>query len=355
MSYWRVAVDEINYRRFFDVNDLAALRMDETGVFDSTHRLIFELIDRGLIDGLRIDHVDGLYDPEAYLERLQWKPLYVVVEKILAPHERLPETWPVQGTTGYEFAALTTSWLVCNDYEVRMTRRYRQFTESDASFEQIAYDSKRLVMRSSLAAEIEVLATQLDRIAQLDRRTADFTRAGIREADSRSDRVLSGLPHLCFASRRQRRGSTPRELGRERRAQAQCRRRAQRVRLPARRAARRAQRRQVRVDATRDAGIRDEVPAGHFAGCGQGRRRYRALSLQPTGVSERGRQRSGPVRHAVVSVASVQRGARAGPGRTRCSRPRRTTRSAAKTSVRASPCSASYRICGSCISRAGRD
>jgi len=182
LSYWRVAVDEINYRRFFDVNDLAALRMDETGVFDSTHRLIFELIDRGLIDGLRIDHVDGLYDPEAYLERLQWKPLYLVVEKILAPHERLPETWPVQGTTGYEFAALTTSWLVCNDYEVRMTRRYRQFTESDASFEQIAYDSKRLVMRSSLAAEIEVLATQLDRIAQLDRRTADFTRAAIREA-----------------------------------------------------------------------------------------------------------------------------------------------------------------------------
>jgi (1->4)-alpha-D-glucan 1-alpha-D-glucosylmutase len=182
LSYWRVAVDEINYRRFFDVNDLAALRMDETGVFDSTHRLIFELIDRGLIDGLRIDHVDGLYDPEAYLERLQWKPLYVLVEKILAPHERLPETWPVQGTTGYEFAALTTSWLVCNDYEVRMTRRYRQFTESDASFEQIAYESKRLVMRSSLAAEIEVLATQLDRIAQLDRRTADFTRAGIREA-----------------------------------------------------------------------------------------------------------------------------------------------------------------------------
>ena len=135
-----------------------------------------------MIDGLRIDHVDGLYDPQAYLERLQPKPLYVVVEKILAPYERLPETWPVHGTTGYEFAALTTSWLVCNEYEVRMTRRYRQFTESDASFEQIAYDSKRLVMRSSLAAEIEVLATQLDRIAQLDRHTADFTRAAIREA-----------------------------------------------------------------------------------------------------------------------------------------------------------------------------
>ncbi len=182
LSYWRVAVDEINYRRFFDVNDLAALRMDEAGVFDSTHRLTFELIERGMIDGLRIDHVDGLYDPQAYLERLQTKPLYVVVEKILAAYERLPETWPVHGTTGYEFAALTTSWLVCNEYEARMTRRYRQFTESDATFEQIAYDSRRLVMRSSLAAEIEVLATQLDRIAQLDRHTADYTRAAIREA-----------------------------------------------------------------------------------------------------------------------------------------------------------------------------
>ncbi len=182
LSYWRVAGDEINYRRFFDVNDLAALRMDESGVFDNTHRLTFELIERGLIDGLRIDHVDGLYDPHAYLERLQAKSKYIVVEKILAPYERLPEAWPVQGTTGYEFGALTTSWLVCNDYEVRMTRRYRQFTEHDATFEQVAYDSRRLVMRSSLAAEIEVLATQLDRIAQLDRHTADYTRAAIREA-----------------------------------------------------------------------------------------------------------------------------------------------------------------------------
>ncbi len=182
LSYWRVAVDEINYRRFFDVNDLAALRMDEAGVFDRTHRLIFELIEQGMIDGLRIDHVDGLYDPQAYLERLQQKHVYVVVEKILAAHERLPEAWPVHGTTGYEFAALTTSWLVCDEYEARMTRRYRQFTQSNEPFEQVAYEGKRLVMRSSLAAEIEVLATQFDRIAQLDRHTADFTRAAIREA-----------------------------------------------------------------------------------------------------------------------------------------------------------------------------
>lgn len=190
LSYWRVAVDEINYRRFFDVNDLAALRMNERSVFDATHQLIFELIDAGSIDGLRIDHSDGLYDPEEYFLWLQERfggepgrrPLYVVTEKILAAHERLPESWLVHGTTGYDYAALQTTWLVCGDEESRMTRRYRNFTENETSFETLVYDSKRLVMRSSLAAEVEVLATQLDRIAHLDRHTADFTRAALREA-----------------------------------------------------------------------------------------------------------------------------------------------------------------------------
>lgn len=190
LSYWRVAVDEINYRRFFDVNDLAALRMNERSVFDTTHQLIFELIDAGSIDGLRIDHSDGLYDPEEYFLRLQERfgggperrPLYVVTEKILAAHERLPESWLVHGTTGYDYAALQTTWLVCGEEETRMTRRYRSFTENEESFESIAYESKRLVMRSSLAAEVEVLATQLDRIAHLDRHTADFTRAALRDA-----------------------------------------------------------------------------------------------------------------------------------------------------------------------------
>ncbi|WP_129776776.1 malto-oligosyltrehalose synthase [Peristeroidobacter soli] len=190
LSYWRVAVDEINYRRFFDVNDLAALRMNERSVFDVTHRLIFELIDAGSIDGLRIDHSDGLYDPEEYFLWLQerfgggpgQRSLYVVTEKILAAHERLPESWLVHGTTGYDYAALQTTWLVSGDEESRMTRRYRAFTENEASFETLAYESKRLVMRSSLAAEVEVLATQLDRIAHLDRHTADFTRAALREA-----------------------------------------------------------------------------------------------------------------------------------------------------------------------------
>lgn len=190
LSYWRVAVDEINYRRFFDVNDLAALRMNERSVFDVTHQLIFELIDAGSIDGLRIDHSDGLYDPEEYFLWLQERfgggpgrrPLYVVTEKILAAHERLPESWLVHGTTGYDYAALQTTWLVNGDDEPRMTRRYRSFTENEVSFETLVYECKRLVMRSSLAAEVEVLASQLDRIAHLDRHTADFTRAALREA-----------------------------------------------------------------------------------------------------------------------------------------------------------------------------
>lgn len=190
LAYWRVAVDEINYRRFFDVNDLAALRMNEQAVFESTHAFIFELIEQGKIDGLRIDHSDGLYDPKAYFERLQQrfaaggeeKPLYVVTEKILAGHENLPETWLVHGTTGYDFTALVTNWLVCGEEERRVTRRYRQFTGNTQGFEEIAYRSKKLVMSASLAAEVEVLATQLDRIAQLDRHTSDFTRAALRDA-----------------------------------------------------------------------------------------------------------------------------------------------------------------------------
>ena len=192
LSYWRVAVDEINYRRFFDVNDLAALRMNEREVFETTHELIFELIERAASTGcasiiptactIRSATSSGCSSASAPTRRA--KPLYVVTEKILAAHERLPETWLVHGTTGYDFAALSTTWLVCGDEETRMTRRYRQFTENDASFDEIAYESKKLVMRASLAAEVEVLATQLDRIAQLDRHTADFTRAAMREAIS---------------------------------------------------------------------------------------------------------------------------------------------------------------------------
>ena len=115
LAHWRVASEEINYRRFFDINELAAVRMEDPDVFEEAHRLVFRLLQEGAIDGLRIDHVDGLYDPGDYLRRLQARarelgvgdgdrPLFIVVEKILGPDEPLPDSWPVDGTTGYEFA-----------------------------------------------------------------------------------------------------------------------------------------------------------------------------------------------------------------------------------------------------------
>jgi (1->4)-alpha-D-glucan 1-alpha-D-glucosylmutase len=191
LSYWRVAVDEINYRRFFDVNSLAALRMDDPRVFDATHGLLLELVKQGVIDGLRIDHPDGLYDPAEYFERLQApfregaeskRPLYVVAEKILAAHERLPDNWVVDGTTGYEFAAAVGAWLVDGSAARALDAAYRSFVGRPVVLDDVTYESRKLVMRSVLAAEVGVLATQLDRIAQADRHTADFTRAALREA-----------------------------------------------------------------------------------------------------------------------------------------------------------------------------
>ena len=119
LAFWRAAADEINYRRFFDINDLAALSMEDPGVFEHTHQRVREWLARGDVNGLRIDHPDGLYAPKEYFERLQAmavalspntagenpKPLYIIVEKILASHEHLPESWPIHGTTGYDFAA----------------------------------------------------------------------------------------------------------------------------------------------------------------------------------------------------------------------------------------------------------
>jgi (1->4)-alpha-D-glucan 1-alpha-D-glucosylmutase len=200
LAYWRVAADEINYRRFFDINELAALRMENEAAFEATHRFALELAAEGKIEGLRIDHPDGLYDPGRYFRRLQDRygqlagvdaaalagerprPLYVVVEKIVAPHEHLPETWPVHGTTGYRFANVVNGLLVDTEARARVDRVWRAFVGSEAlDFEEAAYLGKRLIMRSALAGELTVLATQLLRIARADRRTRDFTQNTLRQ------------------------------------------------------------------------------------------------------------------------------------------------------------------------------
>lgn len=189
LAYWRVAADDINYRRFFDVNDLAALRMENDAVFESTHRLVLELLREGKLDGLRIDHPDGLYDPAEYFQKLQAKAheatnrdVYLLVEKITASFERLPTSWPVHGTTGYNFANMVNGLFVESRAKGRLDRVYRFFIGDYVEWSDTAYGSKVLVLRTSLAAELNVLANQLARIAQTDRHTRDFTLTNLRQA-----------------------------------------------------------------------------------------------------------------------------------------------------------------------------
>ncbi|MEW6514968.1 MAG: malto-oligosyltrehalose synthase [Pseudomonadota bacterium] len=194
LAYWRVASDEINYRRFFDINDLAALRMEDDAVFAATHRLILDLVRQGKVDGLRIDHPDGLYDPGAYFRRLQAAaqggafdpvqplPLYLVIEKILAEHEQLPPDWPIHGATGYRFANLANNLFVDAAAARRMTRIYDDFIGTPSDFEALVYIAKKLIMETALASELAVLAHRLARIAARDRDTCDFTLNGLKDA-----------------------------------------------------------------------------------------------------------------------------------------------------------------------------
>jgi len=184
LAYWRVAADEINYRRFFDVNDLAALRMENEVVFETTHRLLFELIRAGRIDGVRIDHPDGLYDPAQYFHRLRERigPIYLVIEKIAATFERLPGNWPVHGTTGYNFAQTVNGLFVDGSAKGRIDRTYRAFIGEPLVWQEVSYEAKHLILETSLAAELNVLTHQLARIARSDRHTRDFTVNTLRQA-----------------------------------------------------------------------------------------------------------------------------------------------------------------------------
>ena len=193
LAYWRVASEDINYRRFFDVNDLAALRVENEAVFEVTHRLVLQLIGAGKIDGLRIDHIDGLYDPASYLRRLQqrirevtgnaWpRALYVVVEKISLSFEHLPDEWPVHGETGYHFANVVNRMLIDAATRTRMERVYRTLTGESLEARDVAYQSQQLILRRSLASELNVATNQLARIARSDRSTRDFTFNNLRHA-----------------------------------------------------------------------------------------------------------------------------------------------------------------------------
>jgi len=209
LSYWRVAADEINYRRFFDINDLAAIRVEEPEVFASVNELVFRLIKEGVVTGLRIDHIDGLYDPARYLRDLQRgarkalrqayiaansvderprfradnvRPGYVVVEKILGWDEQMREGWAAYGTTGYDFLNLLNGLFIDPNNELAFLKIWQRMTGERENFAHVAYQSKKLILRTSMSSEHNVLARKLDRISERDRYWRDFTLNSLRDA-----------------------------------------------------------------------------------------------------------------------------------------------------------------------------
>lgn len=222
LSFWRVAAEEINYRRFFDVNDLAAIRTELPQVFDESHRLVLRLVREGKVSGLRVDHADGLRDPRGYLDQLQtagflaligpWldetvgenperrsaaerelveryaaarargdrpelvKPLYVVAEKILGRGEVLPTSWPIHGTTGYDFSHTLNGIFVDAANRKAFDSLYASFIDPrPTSFRDLVNSSKKMIMLISLASEVNELAFSLKRIARRHRWYRDLT------------------------------------------------------------------------------------------------------------------------------------------------------------------------------------
>jgi (1->4)-alpha-D-glucan 1-alpha-D-glucosylmutase len=232
LCFWRVAADEINYRRFFDINELAAIRVEEPEVFSSVHELVFRLVKEGHVTGLRIDHIDGLHDPEQYLRHLQGgcrkalrrlvsaasaasdrgsriedrdvtsildprssildprsapqtsieRPFYVAVEKILGPDERLRESWATHGTTGYDFLNLLNGLFVDAQNAEAFGKLYRRLAGVESDFADVAYESKKLILQTAMSSELHMLARRLDRISEQSRYTRDFTLNSLQHA-----------------------------------------------------------------------------------------------------------------------------------------------------------------------------
>ena len=225
LSYWRVATEEINYRRFFDINGLAALRMENPVVFRKTHALTLRLVREGKVTGLRVDHPDGLYDPSGYFRELQrncffeaqlgqagrrnpevprdedraraeiqaeyenavlsdpqFKPFYIVGEKILSGGEQVPEDWSIFGTIGYVFLNPLNGIFVKTENGRVFTGIYRRFTGSKVKYRDLVYEKKKLIMLTSMYGEVTALGQRLNEIAEKNRHTRDFTLNSLRSA-----------------------------------------------------------------------------------------------------------------------------------------------------------------------------
>jgi (1->4)-alpha-D-glucan 1-alpha-D-glucosylmutase len=184
VAFWRSGDRDLNYRRFFDIKTLAALRIENPEVFEETHRLALTMMEDGDLHGLRVDHVDGLRDPAEYLERLRSRAptAYLVVEKILQAGEELPESWPVEGTTGYDFLNVVNGLFVDSTAEKAMSDVYLEFTREPADLAEILRAKKLFIMREVLASDIDRLTALLVDVSENHRRYRDCTRHDLREA-----------------------------------------------------------------------------------------------------------------------------------------------------------------------------
>jgi (1->4)-alpha-D-glucan 1-alpha-D-glucosylmutase len=197
LAWWRAAADEINWRRFFDINTLAGMRVELPRVFDATHRYLLSLYAEGLIDGVRIDHIDGLADPRGYARKLRRAmetvapsrpataphgPPYIVVEKILNGRERLPADWRTDGTTGYDFMDQVGAVLHDPAGEAPLTWLWTSLTGRPGTFEEEEEPARRQILRDNLASELNAAAVALHRIARRDLFTRDYTPTAIRRA-----------------------------------------------------------------------------------------------------------------------------------------------------------------------------
>jgi (1->4)-alpha-D-glucan 1-alpha-D-glucosylmutase len=185
LTHWRAARETCTYRRFFEIADYIGLRVERGRVFDDVHALLLELVRKGIIEGIRLDHIDGLADPKAYLERLQAmsaKPLYLVVEKILSAGEELRRDWPVAGTTGYEFIRALADVLVAPEGQAAMTRAYHSFIGRQVDYASLVPDIKRRILARNLAGELEVLKDLAKSLATRHPRTRDLGPDTLRRA-----------------------------------------------------------------------------------------------------------------------------------------------------------------------------
>jgi (1->4)-alpha-D-glucan 1-alpha-D-glucosylmutase len=197
LAFWKSGAHEINYRRFFTIDTLVGLHMELQDVFDDTHRLLHFLLEKGVVTGVRIDHIDGLWDPAHYLQRLsnlgqrEGEPVYVLVEKILTDGEQLPDTWAVHGTTGYEFAGSLIDLLIDAQAGPAFTRIYRDFAGMALDPNEQAYQIKLFIMEELFPNAIDNLALDLESRVKSDRRWRDWTINDLRLALSRIVACLS--------------------------------------------------------------------------------------------------------------------------------------------------------------------